>query len=347
MKRKITLLFVLTAITILFIIVNINLASAQQKIFKLKWASPMPPRHASAQLWEWYGAELEKRSGGRVKITYYHAGSLGAGPVIWENILKGIADVGAIGNYTPGKHPVENNLIQTLPFRIPNPHVTGDIFWNLYYKGLLDHEIGEYKFLYPQPTELYSLITTKKKADKIDDFKGLRIRVPGVSPTLKAFGVGTVAMPVPELYNAVERGIVDGILAGVTIIPAAKLENLVKYINVESFGVGNWYICMNKKVWKSLPADIQVIVNRLSQEAYYRNLEDKHTTVSQIISDLKARGVVIYGAEPEELKRWKALTGKLFTDWTAEMDAKGLPGKQIKEETLRVLAQHGVDPEIR
>ena len=347
MKRAAVIPTVLFFIVAVLLVLNSTVALAQQKTFSLKFASPMPPTHGHAKLWDWWAQELEKRTGGRVKTSVYHAGSLGAGPEIWENILKGIADLGAIGNYTPGKHPVENELIQALPFRIPNPSTTGHIFSNLYYKGLLNHEIGEYKFLFTQPTELYVIATRRKKIVKADDFRGLRIRVPGVSPTLKAFGAETVAMPVPELYGAIERGIVEGLLAGISIIPAAKLEKLIKYVNVESFGVGNWYICMNKKIWSTLPPDIQVIIDELDQEAYFRNLEVTHNYTSEIFSACKAAGAEIYGAEPVELKRWKDLTATLFTDWIKEMDAKGLHGTQIKNETLRVLEMHGVDPGIR
>jgi len=60
----------------------------------------------------------------------------------------------------------------------------------------------------------------------------------------------------------------------------------------------------------------------------------------------KAAGAEFYGADPAEKKRWMDLTASLFSDWTASMDAKGLPGKQIKKETLRVLEEHGVDPRI-
>ena len=346
MKRAIVVLSTLFILAVVLFNGSNKAAIAQSKTFALKFASPMPPGNFTAKGWDWWAQELEKRTGGRVKTRVYHAGTLGAAPEIWENILKGIADVGAIGNYTPGEHPVENELIQRLPFRIPNSHVTGAIFWNLYYKGLLKHEIGEYKFLFTQPTGLYVLATTKKKLMKLDDFKGLRMRVPGVSPTLRALGVGVVAIPVPELFSAVERGMVDGLMGGVSIVTSAKLEKVIKYINTESFGAGNWYICMNKKVWDSLPADIQVIIDELDHEAYYRAVEANIQGNIDESEVCKAAGAEIYRVEPTEVQRWKALTAHLFTEWIASMDAKGLPGSQIKKETLRVLGEHGVDPGI-
>jgi len=327
--------------------ISVQAALGQPKTFSLKFASPNAPQNDQSKLWDWWAQELDKRTGGRVKTTMYHAGTLGSGPEVWENILKGIADVGAIGPFTPGKHPVENHLTQILPFRIPSPRVTGEIFWNLYQKGLLNHEIGGYKFLYTQPASLYILGTTKKKLTKLEDFKGLRIRVPGESPTLKAFGVGIVASPPTELYSAIERGIVDGMVGGGSLIASLKMEKLMKYVNIETWGAGNWYVCMNKKVWDSFPADIQAILTTLNNETYQKDLEVVGNTDRRDLEIWKAAGADVYRVEPAELKRWKELTANLMNDWVKEMDGKGLPGTQIKTEVLRVLRENGVDPEIR
>jgi TRAP-type C4-dicarboxylate transport system substrate-binding protein len=353
MKRGTILFTTLLLLVVVIVAGHTQTVSGQaskptsSKVFTLKFASIFPPTHRLIPVYSWWLEELGKRSGGRLKIIQYYGGTLCPVPDVWENVLKGVADIGIIGNYTPGKHPVENYLIQSLPFRIPNPPVTSHIYWDLYYKGLLNHEVGEYKFLYHVAVETYAVSTVRKKLTKLEDFKGLRIRVPGVSPTLKALGAETVALPIGEVYTAVERGMVDGLLGGISIVEVTKLEKIIKYINMESFGVGGGYVVMNKDVWKSLPFDLQLVIETLSPEVSLRHMETVHNYWGEILSNLKAAGAEAYYVDPKELERWKNLTANLFTDWIAEMEAKGLRGNQIKQETLRVLREHGVDPGIR
>ena len=57
-----------------------------------------------------------------------------------------------------------------------------------------------------------SLMISTKKVNTVEDFKGLRIRTPGViqNDVCDALGIVPISMPYAEVYDAIQRGVVDG-----------------------------------------------------------------------------------------------------------------------------------------
>ena len=65
------------------------------------------------------------------------------------------------------------------------------------------------------PTSFH--IFLKDPIQKLDDFKGMKIRVfPAIAPAVKALGANPVVLPMPQIYTAMERGVVKGFATGVS-----------------------------------------------------------------------------------------------------------------------------------
>jgi TRAP-type C4-dicarboxylate transport system substrate-binding protein len=228
---------------------------------------------------------------------------------------------------------------QWLPFRIPSFAVQNHITWHLYYQGLMDPELAGYKFLYPCDPGPVLLCTSKKKVMTLADFQGLRIRVLGSCPSLDRLKADTLNMPLGEVFTALERGTIDGLVTGSSVLPAAKLEKIVRYISLAEFSYGGWYTLMNLNVWNNLPTDIKHIIDVLNQETYYSQVLVSFYQKDQVdgVKACKAAGIEFYSPAPGELERWKGMTAGLADEWVANYEAKGLPGKKVKEEVLKVL----------
>lgn len=344
MKNKV-LLVCFVSVLVGSLVVGIDIlteAAAAPKVIELKLASPMPPKHfLHTDVWDVWAAELEKRTKGRVKVTIYSAGALGKPGVIWENTLNGVCDIGCIGNYTPSKFPVMD-FRQWLPFRIPNFAISNHITWHLYNKGLMDAELEGFKFLFPCDPGPVLLCTSKKKVMTLEDVKGLRIRVLGSCPSLEQLGADTVSMPLSEVYTALERGMIDGLVTGASVIPVAKLEKIVRYISLAEFSYGGWYTLMNLNVWNKLPNDIKLIIDELNQEIYYTGVLVsfyKRDQVEGVEPCIKA-GIEFYSPEKGEMERLKKATVGLADKWVAAYEAKGLPGEKIREDVQTVLGMY-------
>jgi TRAP-type C4-dicarboxylate transport system substrate-binding protein len=85
----------------------VDKACAQEKVITLKVANYFPPPSKQSKITEEFGAELESRSGGRIKVQFFGGGSLLKAPAMFKGVETGIADIGySHVYYTPGRMPV-------------------------------------------------------------------------------------------------------------------------------------------------------------------------------------------------------------------------------------------------
>ncbi len=100
------------------------------------------------------------------------------------------------------------------------------------------------------------------------DLGGLKIRC---SPThtafIKALGGAPVVIPPPDVYAALERGVVDGFVWPEGLIRDWGWHSVTKYVVIPSFYNGVNMVLVNKDVWNKLPAHLQQILQKSEEEA--------------------------------------------------------------------------------
>ena len=119
MKKHIALKLFLVVLFLSFCMVSIpNIASAQQKEIKLNFSNFFPAPHDNSKIMEAWCKEVEKRTNGKVKITYYPGGTLTPAAQTYDNVVKGIADIGlSCFAYTRGKFPMLEGLDLPLGYK--------------------------------------------------------------------------------------------------------------------------------------------------------------------------------------------------------------------------------------
>jgi TRAP-type C4-dicarboxylate transport system substrate-binding protein len=107
-----------------------------------------------------------------------------------------------------------------------------------------------------------------KPVKGLDDLKGLKIRC---SPTLVGFlkkiGANPVVIPPPEVYTALERGVVDGFTWPAGLIKDWGWEKVTKCVVQPGVYNGANVVVMNKKKWDEIPADLQKLLIEAEDEA--------------------------------------------------------------------------------
>jgi TRAP-type C4-dicarboxylate transport system substrate-binding protein len=95
------------------------------------------------------------------------------------------------------------------------------------------------------------------------DIEGMDLRIPTRTGAwvIEAMGANPTAMPVPELPQALQKGVVDGALIPWEIIPPLRIQEQTQY-QIEGYenwrwGTTTFQVSMYKARWDSLPADIQ------------------------------------------------------------------------------------------
>ena len=207
-------------------------ASAEQ-VITLRYAHFMPTTTAQAVTSAQWCKEVEKRTSGRVKITFYPGSTLMPAPQTYDSIVRGIADIGwSIMSYTRGKFPLTEVI--DLPLGYKSGYAATKLI-NAYYEKFKPKEFDETKVLYLH-AHGPGILTTKKPVYKLEDLKGMKIRSTGLSAKIaQALGAAPVGMPITETYDALSKGVTDGVLTTVESLHQWKLAEVTNY-TTENYG---------------------------------------------------------------------------------------------------------------
>jgi TRAP-type C4-dicarboxylate transport system substrate-binding protein len=183
---------------------------------------------------------------------------------------------------------------------------------------------------------------------KPDDLKGLKMRIPTRTGAwiIEALGAAPVGMPVPAVADAVSKGTIDGFVLPWEVIPAFKLQELVKYHTETDpsrpamYSAG-FIFAMNQAKYDSLPADLKKVIDDNAGLALSKQI-GKIWDASQAAGrkTAEARGNTFIQLSAAETDAWAKQAGSLYDEWTADMDKRGLPGKQMLQDARDLLVKH-------
>ncbi len=121
-------------------------------------------------------------------------------------------------------------------------------------------------------------IISKKPAESIKDFPGIRMRVQGSPLHQKAFAAtGLVATPMDymEVYNAIKTGVLDALENEPAGLEGMKFYEVAPYYILTNHQITTRQLAMSEERFQSLPKDLQAAVLKAGKEAsaYHRKIE--------------------------------------------------------------------------
>ncbi len=252
-------------------------ATGQDYQLKLHhFLSERAPAH-SQMLVPW-AERVEELSGGVVDIEVFPAMTLGGRPPeLVSQARDGVVDlVWTLNGYTPGLFP------RTEVFELPTVFVNDPTATNLAMRAMFDGQLAEeytgleVMFLHVHAGNGMQMVDDEVRSPA--DLDGLSLRTPSRSGAwvIEALGATPVAMPVPELPQALSRGVVDGALIPWEIIPPLRLQEQTDFqiegADMARLGTSVFQVSMNKATWDSLPADVQNAFREASNEEWLREV---------------------------------------------------------------------------
>jgi len=312
---------------------------AAAKTIELKLASFMAPTQVQhTQVLEPWAKKINEQTNGQVKVTIFAASALGKPQEHFDMAVKGIADISfPILSYSPGRFKLSTVL--ELPFMMTTSEAISAALWQIYEKYCQD-EFKDVKVLWLFQHGSSQLFTVKKPVKTLADLDGMKIRCtnPLVNKSITMMGASPVFMPVPEVYTALERGVLDGTTISYEGLVAFKQAEVVKYATTLDMYALNMAIVMNKKKWESLPEDVKKVFNDnsgLSMSRLAGKVFDQAEAANMAVA--KSKGVEVVEMEPAELAKWKKQSRAIWLEWAKDMDAQGLAGTAVLKEAVKLL----------
>lgn len=318
-------------LVVLALIGSFSLAAlplSAQEVITLRYAHFMPPTTAQAKNSEQWCREVEKRTNGKVKINFYPGSTLMPAPQTYDSVVKGIADIGwSIMSYTRGKFPLTEVI--DLPLGYKSGYTATKLI-NAYYEKFRPSEFDETKVLYLH-AHGPGILTTKRPVYKLQDLKGMKIRSTGLSAKIvQALGAAPVGMPITETYDALSKGVADGVLIPVEGLRQWKIAEVTRCTteNYSSAYSTGFFCVMNKSKWNSLPPDVQKTIEKIDEE-WIDKTGRLWDTIDKDGRDWAAKqGHKFIPLSKEEDGRWASLMTPILDDYVKAMKARGLPGAE-------------------
>jgi TRAP-type transport system periplasmic protein len=298
-------------------------------VMKLTYSNFFPPTHIQSKLAEDWCKEVEKRTDGRVKVEYFPGQTLTKGNVCYDGVVSGLSDIGlSVLGYTRGRFPVMEVI--DLPLGHGNGRVAtaviNDVYEQIQPKELLDTQV---MYLHAHGP---GLVHTRKKAvRRLEDLKGIKLRSHGTSAkVVEALGGTPVAQPMPETYQLLQKGVVDGAVYPVEANKGWKLAEVIDYVtlNFSSAYTTSFFVVMNKDKWNALPDDVKKIIEEINKEWIVKTGEAWDSSDQEGYDYLKSLNRELIELSPEESARWAEAVNPMLEEYVAEAQKKGLPGEE-------------------
>ena len=311
----------------------------------IKFGHVAPPFHGQSKGVDAFAAYVKDKTGGKVVIKTFPFGQLGSERSMAEQVQAGTLEMAAIttavlSNYVPQVAVVD------LPFVFPNrktayavlddPAFQKKLFSYLPAKGFVGLGWTE--------NEFRDLNTKKGPITKPEQLKGMKIRVmnsPVYMDTFKQLGASPVGIPFPELYNALQQGVIDAqenpLLTSILI----KATEVAKYVTDTDHILTECVIIANQDFWNSLSPEQQkvfveagrvaVMTNRKANAALHKKLPKIGLSVKEYC---KKAGVTVTKLTPAQRQAFADAMKPVWTKY------KGIVGPDLYDYFMATIKKH-------
>ncbi len=328
MHRRQTLVRIAGSLALGVSALVVALSAANAAEIELTYAFFAPAGTFPGKQMAHWAAEMEKRTNGKVKVKTFPGGALIGAREMYDGVAKGVADIGlGSPSYDPGRFPLTSGA--SLPLGFPNATVASRALWQLT-QEFKPKEFESFKLIAVFTGEP-GYIQTRAPVRSAADLKGMKLRAAGTGvPVLKALGAAPIGMPMPEVPQAVQTGVIDGTMTSREILKDFKLAELLKYVTDYPTVIVSFAAVKDKKRFDKLPADVRKVIDELGPDmaVWTGQYHDKENVDAALQWAKKEHGLQILPLAADERARWDAKLKPMEAEWVTEMTAKGLPAKQ-------------------
>lgn len=318
---------------LLFFAVLLSSGAVQAADVSLTYANFPPASTFPCVQMERWKKEVEARTQGKVSVQTFPGSTLLNAKNMFEGVQQGIADIGCLCmSYQPGVFPMTTVVEQPVGFT--SSKAATAVLFDLW-KKYQPKEFANVKVLALFATAPTNIMSTQA-ITSLKDLNGLELRASGgAAKVLELLGAVPVSMPMSETPEALQKGLVKGLLSSLEVLKDFNYAESCRHVAVINAQVYPFAVVMNKDKWDALPQDVQKVFDDLAKEQSLWTGEymDKHVT--EAIAYAKEKySESIYDFTPAQLQKIAQKLSPMPHKWLEDAKAAGLPAQEIMNEML-------------
>ena len=255
-----------------------------------------------------FAEEVEKASGGKMKIRGIGAAALGSDVQMQQALIGGAQEM-MVGSTATLVGITKEMAIWDTPFLVNNAKEAD---------ALLDGPVGEKVKAKLEEKGLVGLVywengfrnltNNKRAVARLEDLDGIKLRVMQNNVFLESFktlGANAVPMPFSELFTALETKTVDGQENPYNTILSSKFYEVQKYLTVTNHVYSPWIVLVSKKYWDGLSAAEKKVLADAARKSRDFERKDTREEAAKALAELKAKGMQVNELSPAEAARMR------------------------------------------
>jgi TRAP-type transport system periplasmic protein len=308
--------------------------SASAQTAELKVSHFLPPNHTFQKAMVAWSDDLEKQSGGRLKLRIYPAGQLGGGPNRQFDVARnGVVDIAiSLHGATPGRYAMTE--LASLPFASPSAGNISTVASRRLSELAPDYLSKEHEGL----RVLWMAVTpplmfhSKALIRTIADFKGKRIRYAGVQfkNIIDSLGAVPLLVPPQETQDGLAKGIIDAATFPYEGAASFDIATIAKYTLEPGVSSATFAVVMNPAKYGSLPDDLRALIDRTTgpeAAASFGAMWDEAEREGK--SAMLAKGTQVSTLAADQLAEMKGIFKPQVEAALAEVENQGKPGRKF------------------
>ncbi len=297
--------------------------------------------HLHVEVYDPFVKEVEEKTEGRVKIYIHPGATLTPANENYDATATGVVDLAhCVLGYTPGRFPLAD--VADLPFMFSSSRNAIQALTELFKtEPEFAKQFDDVKILWFGSLEPGQFLTTTS-IKTLDDIKGLKLRSPGPmqNKVIEALGGIPVSMPITDVYDSMDRGIINGAVTTASSLESYRLSEVVTNMTMVDIYTAPQVVAMNKDSWNKISPEDQSIIEEIAGNYGLIHGESYDNAGIRGYELAEEEGIEINHFTPEQLEEAKEILQPLVEEWIEEMEGKGYPARDIYEKTLSLAEQY-------
>lgn len=292
------------------------------------------------QMEEW-SKRLNEETDTEVSVEHFAGGTLLDAGDIFSGVSQGVADVGMDSPaYDVNRFPLSS--VVTLPLGFQCSESASLTMLDL----LQEYEPAEfegYEIVTAFTTEP-AYIQSEQPVTSMADLSGFELRTSGaLTPALKGLGAAPVGLPMPEVAQQLQTGVISGYASSREVLQDFGLANQVSYITDYPFGVSNTFVAvMDQGQFDSLPEDVQQAIEDLRSEMteFASQYHDEQNVGEAVEWAQQEKGVETSQLEDGQQEQWDNRIESVVESWLQQADGNDFEPQEVLDRARELADQY-------
>jgi TRAP-type C4-dicarboxylate transport system, periplasmic component len=289
--------------------------------------------------------QFKEATGGMVDIVIHPGGSLATAATMFDDVMNGSIDFAqGTGTFNPGQFmPLE---MMEMPMLWDTGEQATQVAWDLLENNEeFQKQFKDVKVIGLWATPTFQIFTKGKQVRVPADLQGtvLRAHSAMVEKAIQAAGGATVQMPTQDAYDAIDRGVITGIVTDTSALETFKLWDLIDYGLVGmNQCLAMQMVVMSLDAWNQLndfeKAELEKLIGRDMSLKTTANYEVAVTRAEEIA--VTEHGMTLTEITDEELAEWTAVYAPVVDDYIANLNGRGIDADGIFADMMKFRDAH-------